>query len=57
MMEKLDTPSGHILVCIFLLLLFIGLDMAGYAWSHDPMEMALGTVYLAINVKRSGTGQ
>lgn len=56
MIEKLDMPGGHILVCIFILLVFIGLEVAGFSWAHDPLEMALGTVYLALNIKRGGTG-
>jgi membrane-bound ClpP family serine protease len=54
MIEKLDLPGGHILVCIFLLLVFVGLQVAGFGWAKDPTEMALGAVYLAINVKRPG---
>lgn len=57
MIEKLDMPGGHILICVFILMVFLGLEVAGFSWAHDGMEMALGTVYLALNIKRSGVGQ
>jgi len=57
MIDKLDQPGGHILVTVFLLLVFVGIQIAGFQWAHDEVEMALGAVYLAINIKRSGVGQ
>lgn len=54
MIDKLDTPGGHIVCCFVLLVLFVGLEIAGFNWAHDPAMMALGTIYLAMNIKRPG---